>query len=336
MVNIIQKEDLGSDFTNDNSLALGGVGVDKTQLVTIGSGAPSGAPAAGDPLDYYDNSGTPWVQYRWDGSAWQPVSFNYENWLLSNLPAAPETLTPRPNVYIDDSVCPAMLNFWDPCADSNNGAYVQVPAAEPPVPAFINGDTMLRVTAVGRDFSNPVAQFNGMRTSPLASPNPQTNVLVVNPGGSTSTMTADTSTAFGLSPNLPDNGWMFLDYEFGANSNFTNVRAAVSGSLTNPVSALLDLAQSGEQLDVLVLNWEQGGNLAISTAFHQLSASGEYLVITRGAWDNGNTLEFDGGGAVTGTVDLNYTATDSSTFDVIEWPSGFVLYIRQDVNYTLT
>lgn len=34
MPNFIQKEDLGTDFTNDNSLAAGGVGVDKSQLVS--------------------------------------------------------------------------------------------------------------------------------------------------------------------------------------------------------------------------------------------------------------------------------------------------------------
>ena len=48
MVNIIQKEDLGSDFTNDDSLAAGGIGVDRNELISGDAGNTLAVGADGD------------------------------------------------------------------------------------------------------------------------------------------------------------------------------------------------------------------------------------------------------------------------------------------------
>ena len=346
MANIIQKEDLGSDFTNDDSLTAGGIGVDKTQLVTIGSGAPSGAPAAGEPLDYYDNSGTPWVQYRWDGSAWQPVTFNYENWLLSNLPAAPETLTPRPNVYIDDSTCPAVLNFWDPCADSNNGAYVQVFAVDLPEPLLVVGDFMPRATSrSGGTISQP--DLTGLGVQPFHSPNPDTNVLVLEGGGTTSIIESEVAEPFAglivgtFSDPVPDVGWVFLNFDLSGNAAVTSARSAFSGLSSATDANIPLLLSSSEQVDQIFIQNDSAWTYTFTEAeLTSLSSTGAWILISdwdaQGTAGGNGSLTFDGGAVLYGTVDLAYTATGSLTYDILRYPSGFYVYVLQTMPYTLT
>lgn len=73
MVDLIQKQDLGTDFTNNNSLVAGGIGINKVALSTVAAGAPVAAPAANAPVDWYDSSVTPYAHYHYSGGVWHLV-----------------------------------------------------------------------------------------------------------------------------------------------------------------------------------------------------------------------------------------------------------------------
>jgi hypothetical protein len=70
MVTFIQKGDLSADFINDNSNNAAGIGIDKSTLATTGTAVPTTAPAAGEPVDYYQTGVDPVRHYRWNGTTW--------------------------------------------------------------------------------------------------------------------------------------------------------------------------------------------------------------------------------------------------------------------------